>query len=191
MRVRVAKDIEKSFLEPSFRFLVKNGLENTSVRDLCRVMGVSSGNIYYWFKDKEDIYISVIMYGLERTASALFRKLFDKIDNLQEFFETFIDEIDCFSTELRLCFQAVCSPIYGGRLREQGNNFKGVYEKYISHMAKALNCSTDLIRPVIYKIISILVDYVLWEDRETSLMLLKDVYETMLMKLEIEKNRID
>lgn len=187
MRVQSIKDVEKIFLEPSFKYLVENGLESTSVRDLCKAMGVSSGSIYYWFEDKEDVYASVLLYGIQKVSHALFKVLFDKIDDLQVFFGTFLDEVDVYMNEFRVIFQATASPRYGYVLRERGNSFKDVYEQYIDKLSKMLECPADMMRPIVYKIITALVDYVLWEDRPTSEMLLDDIHKTMMMKLSLYK----
>ena len=88
MREQAVKDIEKEFLEPSFKYLVKNGLENTSVRDLCKEMNISYGSLYYWFDGKDDIYISVVKYGTGKVAAMLFEMAFDKMQTPKLFFDT-------------------------------------------------------------------------------------------------------
>ena len=72
MREQRIKDIEKEFFEPSFQYLVENGFKNTSVRDLCKAMDLSPGSVYYWFEDKDDIYINVVRYGTGKVADKLF-----------------------------------------------------------------------------------------------------------------------
>lgn len=168
MREQVVKDVEKEFLEPSFKYLVKNGLENTSVRDLCREMNVSYGSIYYWFDGKDDIYISVVKYGIGKVAQKLFETAFDKMQDPKLFFDTFLEEIDKYKMELRLVFQVTTSPVYGARMREKAEDFKEVYEKYIKKLADIMKCSAKKLEPIIYMLISILVDYVVWEDYEVS-----------------------
>ena len=180
MRVQVVKNIEQEFLEPSFRYLVQHGLENTSVRDLCKAMGISSGSIYYWFEDKDDIYITTVKYGIKMVAGKLFESLFEKIDNLQEFFDTFLDEVDKYKLELRLIFQVTTSPIYGDRMRQTAEDFKEVYAKYIDRMENITSHSNELLTYGIYMLISILVDYVVWEDREVSEMQLKFLSKMIL-----------
>ena len=76
MREQVVKNIEKEFLAPSFKYLVKNGLENTSIRDLCKAMDISYGSLYYWFEGKDDVYNSVIKYGIGKVVGELFGIVF-------------------------------------------------------------------------------------------------------------------
>ena len=177
MREQAVKDVEKEFLEPSFKYLVKNGLENTSVRDLCKEMNISYGSLYYWFDGKDDIYISVVKYGTGKVAAKLFEMAFDKMQNPKLFFDTFLEEVEKYKLELRLVFQFATSPVYGARMRERADGFKEVYEKYIQKLANIIGCTPDQIEPVIYMLISVLVDYVVWEDYEVSKMQLRFLYE--------------
>lgn len=177
MREQAVKDVKKEFLEPSFKYLVKNGLENTSVRDLCREMNISYGSIYYWFEGKDDIYISVVKYGIGKVAQKLFEMAFDKMHNPKLFFDSFLEEVDKYKMELRLVFQVTTSPVYGMRMREKAEDFKSIYEKYILRLANILGCTAEKLEPIIYMLISVLVDYVVWEDYEVSKMQLDFLYE--------------
>ncbi len=179
MREQAVKDVEKEFLEPSFKYLVKNGLENTSVRDLCKEMNISYGSIYYWFDGKDDIYISVVKYGTGKVTEKLFEMAFDKMHNPKLFFDTFLEEIEKYKMELRLIFQVTTSPVYGDRMRDKAEDFKDVYEKYILKLANIVGCEPKAMEPIIYMLISILVDYVVWEDYEVSKLQLEFLYKIM------------
>ncbi|MBR5218203.1 MAG: TetR/AcrR family transcriptional regulator [Clostridia bacterium] len=175
MREQAVKNIEKEFLEPSFKYLVKNGLENTSVRDLCKVMGISYGSLYYWFEGKDEIYISVIKYGTSKVATRLFGVAFERLQNPDFFCDTFLDEIDKCKSEFRLIMQATSSPVYGDRLRECAMDFKAIYNEHIEKLSKSTGCPVEEMTSIIYMLISILTDYVVWEDRESSQMLLNTI----------------
>ena len=44
-----------AILEKTFNYLVKNGLENITIRELCKGTGIAQGSLYYWFDDKTNI----------------------------------------------------------------------------------------------------------------------------------------
>lgn len=182
MREQHVKDIEKDFFEPSFNFLVENGFENTSIRDLCKAMNLSPGSVYYWFEDKDDIYINVVRYGTGKIADKLFEFAFEKMQNPKMFFETFLDEVDKYKKEFRLIFQVTASPHYGDQVRGKAEGFKFIYERYILRLAGILGCSHEEITPIIYTVISILSDYVLWEDYEVSKMQMDYLYKIVNTK---------
>ncbi len=183
MRTQVVKDIEKEFLEPSFKYLVKNGLENTSVRDLCKEMDISYGSINYWFEGKKDIYINVVKYGIGKVANEIFGFAFETVQTPEVFVDNFLDELDKHLMELRLIYQVTASPVYGPALRERATSFNSVYEEYIEKMTEILGCSVEDMAAFIYLLISILSDYVIWEDRKSSEMqleFLKKIMEKLL-----------
>lgn len=182
------KSTEK-FLEPSFRYLVENGFENTSVRDLCRAMKISYGSIYYWFDNKDDIYISVVKYGISKVANQLFKFAFDNMAEPERFFADFLDEVDKYKHELRLIFQVTTSPVYGDRMRIKAEDFKVGYAEYTEKLAGIIGCSMEEMIPIIYLIISILVDYVVWEDLEVSKMQLEYLHN--IVKTKISAGELD
>lgn len=179
MAKKVGLDIEKAFLEPAFDYLVKNGLENSSMRELCKAMGVSSGSVYYWFDGKDDIYISTVKYGINKIVDKMFGIFLEHIDSPRLFFDVFLDEVDKYKSEFRLAIQVTASPVFGSRIRKKTDEFKPIYDKYITMLCEEINVSKDVMVPVIYMLISILTDYVVWDDREVSEMQVEAVYEHM------------
>lgn len=179
MRNQVVKDVEKEFLEPSFQYLVKNGLENTSVRDLCKAMDISYGSIYYWFDGKDDIYTSVVEYGVGKAAEKLFKAAFEKMNDSELFFSTFLNDVDECTEDLRLVFQFATSIDYGKIVQKKSEEFKDVYQKYIEDLSELTGIECEDMAPIIYLLISIVVDYVVWQDREASDMQMKFLYKVI------------
>jgi len=173
------RDVKSEFIRSSFEYLVKCGLENTSVRDLCRETKISSGSMYYWFSGKDDIYISAAKYGISYVVESLFEYVFKTMDNLDVFFGNFLEEVDKYKNELRLVFQITASPVYGPRMREKAEDFKVVYGEYIKEMSKKLGASPEKIAPIIYMLISVVVDYITWEDTEVTVMQLEYLHKNM------------
>lgn len=179
MREQHRKDIKQEFLETTFDYLVNHGLENTSVRDLCKKMKISYGSIYYWFDGKDDIYINATKYGIGKVADALFSFAAENLHDLEYFCNNFLDEVDKYKNEFRLILQVTSSPVYGDRMREKAEDFKPLYAKYTENMTGIFDCELDDMLPVIYMLISILMDYVVWEDRESSQLQLNFLYKTI------------
>lgn len=183
MREQHIKNIKKEFLEPAFAVLVEKGLENTSVRDLCKALGVSAGSIYYWFKDKEDMYVTTVKSGINSIADALFEFAFKTMQEPKVFFEGFIDELDKYKKEFRLVVQFTTSPVYGKHVREKAEEFKEVYAEYIAKLSEMVHCPVEELGPIIYLLISIVTDYVVWEDREASDMQMAYLYKMLMEKI--------
>lgn len=173
------KERKDGFCAHAFAYFVKNGLENTSVRELCREMKLSYGSLYYWFKDKDDIYISTAMYGFEKVVDELFEFAFSNLDNLDDFFEKTPDEIKKNFAELRTVYQVAASPVYGARMRKKAEDLMPSYERYIKKLAENFDCSQEQLTPLVFVFISIIMDYCIWEDERNTRMQLDYLYNRL------------
>ncbi len=182
MRQRHIKDINTDFFEPCFNCLVEHGFENTSIRDLCKELDLSPGSVYYYFEDKSDVFINVVRYGTGKVADKLFEFAFNTMETPAVFFENFIDEVDKYKKEFRLIFQFAASPTYGDHIRDKSEGFKFVYERYILRLSEILGAPYTEIMPIIYTIISVLSDYVLWEDYDVSKLQMDYLYQIIKTK---------
>lgn len=177
MREQVVRNIEEDFLLTSFNYLVEHGLENTSVRDLCKSIGISSGSLYYWFEGKDDVYINAAKYGLSKVAEELFKFAFDEMTDLKNFFDKALLQIGKYKAELRLIYQVATSPIYGDRMRREAENLMQVYEEYIEKLSKMLKIKSETLAPIVFMFISIILDYVIWEDYTVAKMQIDFIYK--------------
>ncbi len=179
MNEQKRKDIKEKLVTTAFEYLVENGLENSSIRDLCKAIGISTGSMYYWFDGKESIYTSAVKYGINKVSSGLFQYAFDTMHSPRRFFKGYLSEIDKYKKEFRLIIQVASSPVYGEIVRTSSLSFKAVYEKYIDKLSEIIGCTPTELAPVIYSLISILTDYVIWEDKEVSVMQVEFLYESL------------
>lgn len=180
MKEFTMQEAKDRFLNATFEHMVEFGLENTSVRDLCKKTGVSPGKLYYWFESKEEIYIAALKKGISDAAGGLFKYVFETLSEPEKFLGGFLDEVDKYKASLRVSYQAATSPIYGDKLKEKTLGFNSVYERNIIKLAEILDCDAKEIAPIIYILISILSDYIVWEDRAMSEMQIKYVYKMLV-----------
>lgn len=179
MRAQITQDIKEELLSSAFRYLVKNGLENTSIRDLCKAMGISTGSLYYWFDGKDDIYINAAQFGLAQTAQKLFDFAFANLHDLKSLFDNFIPVIDDCKKEMRFIYQMATSPVYGDRMRQKADDLEGDYTRYIEQLSGVLAGSPEEWAPIVFMAISAVLDYVVWEDKAVTEMQFAYLYKLM------------
>ena len=63
---------EEGILDSTFNYLVKHGLENITIRELCKGTGIAQGSIYYWFSGKQDLICEAAEYGLRKVVDKIF-----------------------------------------------------------------------------------------------------------------------
>lgn len=159
---------EEAVLDKVFSFLVKQGLENASIREICRGTGIAQGSLYYWFSDKTMIICEATEHGFKKVTDEIFEYVFSSIDNLPKFFENCLDYIGNYKEELRFIYQMVASPKYGEKIRKDGKYFKMMYDKYAEKLAEELNFDISKVKPIVYLLVSAILDYAVWDDKENS-----------------------
>lgn len=166
-----------------WQYLLRHGLEHSSVGELCRETKLSQSSLYYWFDNKDDIYITAGKYGINQIVTELFNFVFECTDDIRGFFDKLLDKVGEYKNELRLTIQIAASPVYGERMREKAMDFKPVYEYYGEKITSQFGCTAEQAAVFIYSVITIIVDYAIWEDREDSQRLLDNLYERVCQAL--------
>lgn len=183
-----AERAEKTeFLDKLFSFLAERGLENITIREVCKGTGIVQGTLYYWFGDKTTIICECAEYGLQKVSDEIFQYVFANMRELKRFFSVCLDKIDTYKNELRFMYQMAASPVYGEKIRAKANNFSYIYNQYAVELAEALHCDADILRPLVRLFISAVLDYVIWEEREATQMQLDFIYSSLAEKLSLKK----
>lgn len=62
-----------SILNAAAEIFASEGYHHASISDICKNAGISNGALYKYFKNKEDLFLSIIDYGI-KLVSGLFRQ---------------------------------------------------------------------------------------------------------------------
>ena len=155
---------KNAVLERVFPVLVNYGLENITIRELCKETGTVQGTLYYWFKDKTSIVCEAAQYGLKMVTDEIFEYVFASLNDLRGFFSNCLDEINKYKKELRFVYQLAASPVYSEKILATGKEFN------------LMNCDEQTLKPLVYLFISAVLDYVIWDEKEKTQMQLEFIY---------------
>ena len=184
-------DKRNTIVATTWDYLLKTGLSNASIGELCKETKLAQSSLYYWFENKDDIWIAAGKYGLSKVVDALFAFTLNHTDDVRGYFDTLLFEVEKYKYELRLALQITTSPVFGERMREKSKDFRLLYERYAEKIIAVLGCTYDQAEYFIYTIIASVIDYAIWDDREKTQMLLENLYERTVNKLQnINKNNI-
>ena len=173
------QEIRLKLLDKCFGYLVKTGLENTSLRDLCKGTGISSGSIYYWFGGKDSLFLEATRYGLSVVADNIFEFIFENINNLNYFFDNFLAHINEHIMSLRYIYQVATSPKYGTFMNESILLLNDKYYQYSKRLCVEFGCDESIIEPIVFLFASVISDYAVWGDLHITQMQL-DYLRTLL-----------
>ena len=171
------RDVETELLSGTFDYLVENGLENFSMRELCKYTGFSVGSIYYWFDNKDELIISAAQYGLSKVSESIFDFVLDSIDDLEVFFSVCLDRVKKSAVPLRVIFQIFTSPTYGFAFGEHANALNVVYSRYSQKMSDIVKCDAKEMEALVHIFISVITDYVICNNLEATKISMNYLYE--------------
>ena len=173
-------DKKKAIIATTWDYLLKIGLGNASIGELCRDTKLAQSSLYYWFENKDDIWIAAGKYGLSKVVDSLMDFTLNHTDNVREYFDTLLDEVEKYKYDLRLALQITTSPVFGDRMRDKAKDFRLWYERYAEKLITIFNCSHLNAETFIYSIIAYVIDYAIWDDRDKTQMLLENLYDRVL-----------
>lgn len=180
MREPAVRDVDKDeILCKCFAYLSANGLEKTSMRNLCKETGLGMGSIYYWFENKDNLIVNATEWGLHSVVGELFEYVYKYIDNLECVVITFSEVAMKYKRELRFIYQVAASTQYDDEIRNIVKNSSSKYEKYADTMSKHFNCNKNEILPFVHLFVSAVLDYVIWLDKDKLEIELAAIYKAI------------
>lgn len=101
----------QSIIEAAVKVFARKGFYNANVKDVAKEAGVADGTIYLYFKNKDDLLISLFenkMDNILNRFSKALKKISDPLDQLKTFIKVYFDLIEedndlseVFQVELR------------------------------------------------------------------------------------------
>ncbi len=169
-------DKKKAIIATTWDYLLRTGLANASIGDLCREAKLAQSSLYYWFENKDDIWISAGKFGTSRVVDALLEYTFNHTEDIRKYFDTLLDEAEKYKYDLRLAIQITTNPVFGDRMRDKAKDFRLWYERYAEKLMSIFDCTYLQAETFIYSVIAYVIDYAIWDDRDKTQMLLENLY---------------
>lgn len=167
-------------LKNCFDCLVKLGLEHTTIRNLCQATGLKVSSIYYRFSNKDEIILEATVWGFKDITRSICWSVFRKTDNFKELFDGLFWEIERNKRQLKFIYQVAGSPIYGDLLRRRAKGMDTVYESFTTKLAEEVGCTDSELLPYVRLFVSVVREYVLWDDTELVKKNLQFIYSRAL-----------
>lgn len=174
------RNVKVSLLMRTFEYLIRNGLESVSIRSISKETGISSGSLYYWFNNKDDLIMEATKCGLTETVDKIFNFAFNTIDDLEYLFNNILTLLEKYEQRLKFVYQLATSPYYGERLKNETESLTFLYDEYAEKLADKINCNKEELRPIVYIFIAVVLDYIIWKETDKTKMMLDYIYKGIL-----------
>lgn len=152
-------------MEKCYDCYAEMGLNNVGIKGLAKACGISSGSLYTYFDDLDDLIIQSTEYCMSKVEDDFMAKAPENPIDL----ERFINEIPYWTAEkhgkkYRLMYQIYTNPRYieSGKKFFEGVNKR--YTDYAKSLEGKLGIPYDIITPLIFVLIRACVHYALFED---------------------------
>ena len=175
-------------MEKCFDCYAEYGLSSVGIKTLGKACGISSGSLYTYFEDLDDLIVQAAAHCMSKVEE----EFMEKAPQSAEEIIPFIDEIPYRTAEkhgkkYRLMYQIYTHPKY----IEHGKKFfAGVNERYTEYakqLESKIGIPYNVITPLIFIFIRACVHYALFEDEyylKAQLEVLKYAIKTYMDKTE-------
>lgn len=135
------QDLRKEqILDAALEVIVQKGYESSRMDDIVKTSNLSKGAIYWYYKSKKDVYLSLVNLWVNRYGAVLNHIIEDEKPasrQLQDLFEYFIDQYENDPTVFKALLEFWSM---AGRDNDFNNKVKKVYNEFL-----------DLIRGIVQK----------------------------------------
>ncbi len=135
-------DRKRQMVDICLKTFMKNGLSETSMRDLGKALNLNTAGIYWYFKDKDEVVIACAEEAAVRIEHALIDAALEDVENPKLLVENLYKRCEKVRPIMKF-FVSVCAlSIYEDALRSVLDGLSVGYKKY------AIQFSDKLDQPV-------------------------------------------
>lgn len=168
---------KEELMEKCFECYSEYGLNSIGIKGLAKACGISSGSLYTYFTDLDELIIQSTEFCMTRVEEDFLKRAPANIEDI----ERFIDETPYWTAKnhgkkYRFMYQVYTHPKY----IEHGKKFfEGVnqrYTQYAVELENKVNIPHEVLTPLIFVFVRACVHYALFEDEyylKTQMQILK------------------
>lgn len=173
---------------------IKNGLQQTSVRDLGAALHLQSGGIYYYFSDKDEAVIACAEQAALRLEQAFIPMALANLETPRALVEALREKAKQMSPTMRF-FTSVCAlSRYAPRMQAALDRLANRYEEYAGKFARVLQRPKEQVEPYVYFAIMTVTNYMIFGEAkyiEPQLETLEFILSAFLTKRPSRDESID
>ncbi len=162
----ILPEVKTELLTKLYNNFIENGLDQTSMRDLCKGTGVSLGSLYYWFDDKEDLVIQVALWGLGNIIRDFFDSDLEAFCDIISFFHGCSKKFEELKKPLRFIYQVALSPAYGPRFQKDSDELVDELDGLVNRIIRKFSLDYASFMPIVLCFLSAIIRDVVWDDKK-------------------------
>lgn len=182
VNIELHNEKKAEIMEKCFACYAEYGFGSTGIKTLAKACGMSSGSLYSYFDNIDDLIVQSTEYCMSKVED----EFMERAPTCPEEIMPFIDEIPYWTAQnhgkkYRLMYQVYTHPKY----KEYGKRFfEGVnqrYTEYARHLENRLGIPYSIMTPLIFILVRASVHYALFEDEYYLQMQLRVLKEGIML----------
>ncbi len=168
---------------------MKNGLVDTTTKNMCDDLHMNSGAVFYYFKGKDEIVVACAEEAKRRIEEDLFGIALDDLERPERLAKDLHDRAISMSPLMKFFVSVCTTPRYEKAVHPLLNNLGNQYKYYIDQFAEKLDCTPEEVAPYVYIVINTMLSYMLFGKENFVAPQLELVYDTLVSILEKNKQK--
>ena len=175
---------KQELLKKCFELFVKQGLENTSLNELCAYCNVHKATMYTYLESKDEIVVECAKMHMIEIDDMFFKAFLNPRETMKEMLQNAFQIIVKEKEKLRFVYQVISSPLYGERAQKELSKIYMKYMDYSEIFAKIYGVDKVKFRPYFLLLVSTMHDYCMWGNE----ILVKEKLDFIFSEIECLQN---
>ncbi len=168
---------------------MKNGLAETTTRDMCKDLHMNTSAVYYYFKDKDEMVLACAEEAKKRIERDLFGIAINDLDYPERLAEDLHNRAVAMRPLMKFFVSVCASPRYEDAVHPLLDKLGDRYKFYVNQFAVKLGSTPEEVAPYVYIVINTMLSYMLFGKENFVAPQLELVYGKLVAILEKKKQK--
>lgn len=132
---KVLVDMRTHILRVATDLMMKQGIKETSLKDIAKTAGISKGTLYYYYSAKNDIILDIADFNLKGITDGIFENVKDS-DSVETILSTIMNKVLHANQRAKLHVHLLSQAIVGDE--ELAKHFQSIYDQWHHQLATIL-----------------------------------------------------
>lgn len=188
MRVRNREEYDQrreQIMKTCFNCYAENGLSVIGIKTVAEACGCTSGSLYTYFENLDDLIIQSTAYCMGKIADDFMKQRPKNREDLPRFIETLPRwAARKYAPQLRLLHQIYTLPKYAQEGRKFFDDVNLRYGKYATSLSKKLDIPVGDLLPLVIMLVRVSVQFALFGDEYTLVIQLETLKKSAVRYLQ-------
>lgn len=153
---------KKEVIDICLDCFIKNGLYETTTRDLSKALKLQNAGLYYYFVSRDEVVIQCAEEAALRIENALIEPTISDLADPDNMMKRLRSRADEMAPTMRFLATVSGSKRYHDGMKPISEGMAKRYDYYVGQISQELGCNRDEIEPYVYMTIAAVMNYMIF-----------------------------